>query len=288
MKIDIRQGLSKLRVVQLAMGVRDDYRMDPVEWGRIAVGGFDVAHDEVEAGFDKVLRWKGQAVAVYIREQFTTPSGHQSKYKFHLTSCGTVQGMRTQHRGARFTVTARQDGWFECRLPSTQVRMLRMLVCRNCLSALNWDDYRRAKSDHRQTIMEAFALDAYFHTYQNIGLTPPVPHPIPNRPRNPPPPRRPPKTSARKPLRPPGLGIPPVSLLLKLPSWVPADTDFQFQAVLGRIHQEGSVSLAEVEQMVGGHHRARRFATSLGHLSRNAPYRIRRVRTGRQEVYKRT
>jgi len=54
MKIDIRQGLSKLRVVQLAMGVRDDYRMDPVEWGRIAVGGFDVAHDEVEAGFDKV------------------------------------------------------------------------------------------------------------------------------------------------------------------------------------------------------------------------------------------
>jgi len=277
-KLDLTETLACLRELQAQMGVDVQVDLPDIDWEQLEGAGIDVDASEISADREGVLRYEGQAVAVYIREQHVGPQGQWSRYKFHLADCNTIHSMRLSGREERYTVTARMDGRFECSVGpeygTKRRQVLRMQLCKNCLRKLDPPAYDRLSSTRRDNAVRNFDLHAHFYTYQDVGRSKPVPEEPP-----PPPderyvslaPRRDVSVSSSKPAL--TLTIP---LLPGLPDWVPEDTDHQFKALLLHIDQHGSISEGEAAEMVGGARRLRRFARAVRLLTRTAPYRIER------------
>ncbi len=307
MKLDIERTLSRLSQIQSAMGIDRPVELPALDWTALSGKGIDVDPAEVGVDDEGIIRYNGQAVVTYIRDQTTSPSGNWSAFKYHLTDCATIQGMRHGGRSNRYTVTNRTDGWFACSVGSSwgprSERTLRMRLCLNCLKHLEPETYGRMSKHARLEASRSYDLAAHFHTYQNVGHTPPVPL-APARAPAPasgiqrqremrwaspaPPPAQPPRPPSRAaPPAPESAPAPSRPSLIGLPSWVPSDADELFQAALLHIDRHGSISEPELAKLVGGARRVRRFARTMHTLTRSAPWRIQRSSRAGLSIFRR-
>lgn len=301
MKIDLGQSLDRLTRIQNAMGIDQPVELPDIDWHALSGAGIDVAPTDLEIDDEGIPRFHGQAVVVYIREQNSSPDGQWSTFKYHLADCSTLQGMRHSGRAHRYTVTNRTDGWFDCVVGSGWTphspRTLRMRLCFNCLKQLEPDTYWKMSQATRLETARNYDLAAHFHTYQNVGHTPPVPPPPQGRTPTPTPRPTPPRPSPETrqlgidALFPPAPALPPEPpppaleplptpvrpSLIGLPAWAPRDTDEQFLAALLHIDRHGAITEPELAQMLGGARRVRRFARALNKLTLDGPWRVQRT-----------
>ncbi len=164
MKLDLDAAFARLEDLQRRMGVREEARVPAAELRKLGQSGIEVELDDVRPAPGGNLSWKGQAVLLYIRDQYGAPSNGWSQYKYHLAECTTIQSMRTQGRGDKYLVTNRTDGWFPVRTSAYgggAETTVRMNVCRNCLYLLDWDGYRSTPRT-KDAAYRAFDLREFF------------------------------------------------------------------------------------------------------------------------------
>lgn len=290
MKLDLGDVLDRLNALQRAMGIEGaTVTLTQEDLTKLRKEGIDVSGDEIVADPEGVLRYKGEAVVLYIRDQYGGSRGKQgdadvSYYKFHVADCRTLHRMRTAGRGERYVVSNRDDGLFPVKpafAASGPAHLLRMSVCRDCLHKLDWDGYR-AYIQGRPFGPTQFDIREFFRTYRNVrawppqlvprGPPPPESNPVPpaNRGWAPPPPPPPPAAPAPPSATPPRLPDPPVVW----PEWLMAVPDMQMRAALLYIDQYGVLSEVDLTQMVGDARRVRRFTLACQDWTQQAPFRI--------------
>ena len=276
MKLDIDATLERLTSLQRQMGVTAEPELPAADVAVLRSTGHAVAITELPTDREGILKWRGQVVVLYIRDQYAW-DGQVGGYRFHVAECSTIENMRLQGRGRRYVVTNRSDGTFPVRPDSCgEPRLLPMSVCKNCLARLDWDGSRSAGAEKRARIITSFDISNFFSTYQNARKTRWL-EPKGTAPTAPPSPNAvsvsgKPETKALPP-------APPLPVVAPPPAgpehaWALSIADAQFRQVALHIHIHGSISESEVHAMVDGARRARRFGLSLEEWFGGAPFRV--------------
>ena len=146
--------------------------LDPID--KDLITGIDVDFDEID--FDNGLAsYKGRQVLLYIRDHagrilgaIENPSNGN---KFHVADCKTLREMRQKKRFDRYVVTNDLSGIFpiagfhHITRESIEDRV-KLSVCRNCLSYLNYQGYQA--SGNKNQIFNAFKIGVFFDTYSSF------------------------------------------------------------------------------------------------------------------------
>lgn len=85
--------------------------------------------------------------------------------KYHFMECSHIEKMRLEGHYERYIATTKQTGIFDLFIIEGYQRYRKLLpigVCRLCLKAFNYRNYRRATYAERSAIYEAFNLKDFF------------------------------------------------------------------------------------------------------------------------------
>ncbi len=160
--------------------LREEMGADLVPWvseiSQLAGGGIDVLPEEIDFGPGGTLIYKGRTVAIYIRDQRMSSDDPELLCKFHVADCSTLKAMRSAGRYERYVVTTRTDGKFIVNfLNRGGSRVERKLyVCKNCLSLLNYKNYRYCDPGTKSEIRNKFSLKAFFEKYGSLITKKPI------------------------------------------------------------------------------------------------------------------
>ncbi|WP_166360657.1 HNH endonuclease [Pseudomonas akapageensis] len=121
-----------------------------------------------------LLSVHGRQVLLYIPDQFSpvdVVQGAPEKGKrFHVADCKTLSEMRSKGRFERYVVTNNLSGVFKITgknsCGSHEVLDSSLLVCKNCLEKLNYQNY--CHDSTRPHIWTRFAIAEFFETYSTI------------------------------------------------------------------------------------------------------------------------
>ena len=153
--------------------LRKEMGADLIPWvpeiGKLVSTGIEVPPDEITTRPNGTLEYKGRTVVVYIRDQRVSSNDPESLCKFHVADCSTLKTMRSAGRYERYVVATRTDGKFIVKfLDRGGYRVERELyVCKNCLSRLNYQNYRYRANSGRNEIRNNFDLEEFFEKYGN-------------------------------------------------------------------------------------------------------------------------
>lgn len=118
-----------------------------------------------------LLSVDGRQVLLYIPDQFkpvdvVKESPEQGK-RFHVADCKTLADMRAKGRFDRYVVTNDLDGNFAISGTNSSGQpaqlVSRLLVCKNCLEKLNFQNY--CYEARRNAIWRSFDIAIFFETY---------------------------------------------------------------------------------------------------------------------------
>lgn len=115
--------------------------------------------------------YQGHRVILYIRDQAQYFKENKiTEYKFHLTNCATLKRMKTQNRYGKYVVSESTSGVFKVNyIRDNQVIAVEksMHVCKDCLSRLNWKNYKKFYGTPKVKIYENFSLEEFFRVMNN-------------------------------------------------------------------------------------------------------------------------
>jgi hypothetical protein len=138
--------------------------------------GKEVTLDELEVN-NGLLSVQGRQVLLYIPDQgqkinevLEQPSVGK---KFHVADCKTLHDMKAKQRFERYKVTNNLKRSFEVYgvHPFTKQEIsgdAELAVCRNCLTLLNYQNYRNSAKAGRDSLVTAFKFDEFFSTYNSV------------------------------------------------------------------------------------------------------------------------
>lgn len=143
------------------------------EMRMLAGRGVDVDLKQIAIASDGTFEYKGLKVLLYIRDQQPNQDGTPKDYKYHVGNCSTLQSMRDQHRYERYVVTNNSSGDFFVNLINYgrsvgKALTLRLNVCRNCLTKLDFDGY--ASRGSKDLVYRKFTLPEFFRRYQHTSF----------------------------------------------------------------------------------------------------------------------
>jgi hypothetical protein len=118
-----------------------------------------------------LLSVDGRQVLLYIPDQFkpleVVQESPEEGNRFHVADCSTLTNMRENGRFSRYVVTNDLGGIFPIsgRNSNGQPAQAdsRLLVCRNCLKKLNYQNY--CHDTRRNAIWKGFEIGCFFETY---------------------------------------------------------------------------------------------------------------------------
>ena len=154
------------------MGVTETVTLGTAKWDPLRVRGIDIEDiSDIETGDDGTLIYEGQRVLIYIRDVRPLRNGREWTPKFHVAECRTIESMRASKRFGRYVATNRRDGLFIVNYFDSDGEIVdpeaeaALLICRNCLTALDWEGYEDAKPGEKKRIFQSFSVDEYFEYY---------------------------------------------------------------------------------------------------------------------------
>lgn len=145
----------------------------------IKTKGLDISIDELFVSPNKTLEHKdfpGQKMLVYIRDfagDYTKDFQDRSSYpRFHIAWCRTLNDMHAKKKYERYVVSQRNDGIFLLNktIGGKAVEKdieLPLLVCKNCLSALNYKGYSLSSRNYsnNEKIFKEFTVKDFLEEY---------------------------------------------------------------------------------------------------------------------------
>lgn len=119
-----------------------------------------------------LLSVDGRQVLLYIPDQFKPLEEVQADpglgKRFHVAHCKTLADMRAKGRLERYVVTNNLSGLFRItgknHTRNNYEIESSLLVCKNCLEKLNYQDYSHAVRE-RHSIWNNFSISTFFETY---------------------------------------------------------------------------------------------------------------------------
>jgi len=128
---------------------------------------------------DNTLEFQGRKVIVYIRDQIYNERYPNREYKFHVAWCQTLSKMAEGNRfKSRYVAKRKNDNIFIVNIFDRGVpkkegnerekgKRISMNVCKNCLDAINYQDYFYSTKSERDDIYNKFTMDEYFKEYDS-------------------------------------------------------------------------------------------------------------------------
>lgn len=129
--------------------------------------GLDVDINDIEIAANRLLKYRGEQILLYIKE--INSFGHYGLPKFHFYQCATLNSMQNAGRFERYVVTQRKTGYFLMDkkvgydLYAKDVEE-RLDVCKNCLNWFN-RNYRKRYS------VETFDIVEFFEHFTTSPIT---------------------------------------------------------------------------------------------------------------------
>lgn len=135
--------------------------------------GLDVNFEDITILEDGTLGYKDSRVLVYIRDVPDYSSYYNSKQgenlpRFHVAWCKTLNRMRQKNKFCKYVVSTKTDGKFEiCRIGNSNNRksIEELVVCRNCLDNLSFENYRDVVAQKKDQIVKNFVVLDFFEKY---------------------------------------------------------------------------------------------------------------------------
>lgn len=159
-----KMGVSKL--VDISLGENLDPIKPDMDTTLGTSTGIEIDINDVEIEFG-VFTYQGKQVLLFIPDHsygnlfYEAINNPVRGNKFHLTDCSTLEDMRQKGRFARYYVTTNRDGLFEIYNSNGNRAEVKLNVCKNCLSKLNYKNY----SYNRTQVFEQFNLGEFFEHY---------------------------------------------------------------------------------------------------------------------------
>ncbi|MGL5902503.1 MAG: HNH endonuclease [Cetobacterium sp.] len=176
--------------IRKQMGIDDNYKPDfegaltisqEIKLERIKTKGLDISIDDLFIAENQTLEHKdfpGQKMLVYIRDfigdYVKDERDRSSLPKFHIAWCKTLDKMHKDKKYERYVVSQRNDGIFllnktmNGKVVKKNIE-LELLVCKNCLQALNYKGYRYNK----EKVFNNFKIKDFLDDYNTeIHITP--------------------------------------------------------------------------------------------------------------------
>ncbi len=146
-------------------------KLDPIDIE--LQGGKDIQLEDLDV-INGLLSVHGRQVLLYIPDQFhpvdVVQAAPDKGKRFHVADCKTLGDMRSKGRFERYVVTNNLSGVF--RITGRHSRGSQdevdssLLVCKNCLEKLNYQNY--CHDSGRQRLWLRFAIAEFFETYSTI------------------------------------------------------------------------------------------------------------------------
>jgi hypothetical protein len=138
--------------------------------------GIEVKIDEVVPK-GNVLTWRGEVVLLYIKDTqndldqlLRAPDGNGVK-RFHISDCRALERMKNEGRFERYVVTKNTSGRFRC-IPMDRLTREKgaeveagLMVCKDCLSRLNYDGYFSEPRPQKENIWRAFSIEKFLSEF---------------------------------------------------------------------------------------------------------------------------
>lgn len=135
--------------------------------------GIEIDIGDVEIKFG-VFTYNDRQVLLFIPDHsygnlfYDAISNPVNGNKFHLTDCKTLEDMRQRGKFARYYVTNNRDGLFKIFDAHKNEAEVKLKVCKNCLTKLNYKNY----DSNRTQVFNQFDLAEFFehyaHYFRNI------------------------------------------------------------------------------------------------------------------------
>jgi hypothetical protein len=154
---------------------------DHTKWEQIRATGFEVPLEEVKPNSKGLLTYDGQQVLLYIkdtRKEIDDVLHHpENLQKVHFFDCKTLSDMKAKKKFERYVVTQRQTGTFLVDIVSFYDRIhkkdieTKLHVCKNCLSGINYRNYKELSSQKKDDMVKSFEISTFFkefhYSFQN-------------------------------------------------------------------------------------------------------------------------
>jgi hypothetical protein len=135
-------------------------------------GGKEITLEDLNV-LSGLLSVHGRQVLLYIPDQFShvdvVQAAPDKGKRFHVADCKTLSDMRSKGRFERYVVTNNLSGVFKITGKNSLGRHEEvessLLVCKNCLEKLNYQNYCH---DSRHHIWQRFVIAEFFETYSTI------------------------------------------------------------------------------------------------------------------------
>jgi hypothetical protein len=142
----------------------------------LQAGGISINLEDVKPGPGGLLSYNGEQVILYIKD--TRASKETLKYspedsrRFHIAECSTLENMREKGRIERYVVTRKHDGlflvdWIDFDTGETGEIEAELKVCKNCLSKINYENYKKIKSA-RNSVWTGFEISSFLRDYSTF------------------------------------------------------------------------------------------------------------------------
>lgn len=128
---------------------------------------------EIEFREDKTLAYRDQRVLIYIRDVNVYRKEIRMP-RFHVATCKTLEGMWQKKRSERYVLYRRENGIFQINLmqdSEIDIRHVKLDVCRNCLTQLNWNNYNDENKKGKDNIVAEFSISDFFTKFTKSLLS---------------------------------------------------------------------------------------------------------------------
>lgn len=155
------------------------FKIDEVFWNEVKSTGALINKEELIKHEDYTLGIKGsdQRTIIYIKEQYFDPTYEKKEYKFHISWCKTIEQMREVKKYDRYVAVQNEEPEFIVDLINLKNMSdikknitIRMNVCKNCLTKLNYKGYATANYGEKKRIYENFSLKEFLSIYNKTDI----------------------------------------------------------------------------------------------------------------------
>ena len=174
----LRVNFSQLYQAVNKMGAEEvDFKIEAIDFDEsvdfdeiLGTTGQVVDLEDIEVN-DNLLSYKGRQVLLYIPDQGkrieSVLLNSQNGTKFHVADCKTLQEMKQKKRFDRYIVTNNLSGIFEINGINSNdneiINNSKLHVCKNCLSLLNYKNYKQNKK-----VFDDFRINEFFEIYSTF------------------------------------------------------------------------------------------------------------------------
>lgn len=139
--------------------------------------GVEIGLEDLEVN-NGLLSVKGFQILLFIPDHafniLAVLNGDAEKgRRFHVADCRTLGRMRQKKRFERYKVTNNLSGNFQIYGKDSVNRSniegeARLIICRDCLTYLNYQDYKNKRKSTRDTIVGQFDIGEFFANYSSL------------------------------------------------------------------------------------------------------------------------